>query len=461
MNLYKYRADTEYTAEIFRTRKVWLSTAAGLNDPFECEMQAVDAAFRLAQVRKMKEAQLSGFLLSALHSTKSGTAFFGLQKKETRRLLQEFKNLKDFDRAYAKFRNFMQKKCGNPPSDPDSMFASTSEQLSAVGIFSLSQVPDQPLMWAHYADDHKGICLGFEITDGSALGDVERCLRVEYGNGVPEFSEQPIAALTLSLDNSGAVSTASRLAFSDPSLRAAVSTKGPEWKYEQEWRYIEPIGGAYDWPAPITEITFGLRCPQERRAFYIGLARECIPNEVRFYEMRKVPNTKSLERVRLEVDPATIPQHAAGTSMDEVQRLMHTRQFSAALLAIDSLQGEGQVSAELWRCKGIALGWDGRHEAALECFNRATDLDDEMFSAWYQKGVALTQLERFDDAIAAYLRAQQLCADEPSIAFNLGSIFAYLQRYGEAIAQIESAVKLGHPRASDLLARVKAQMPGP
>src|ERR1035438_8493458 len=31
-----------------------------------------------------------------------------------------------------------------------------------VGILSLTEVPDDPVMWAHYADSHRGILVGFD-----------------------------------------------------------------------------------------------------------------------------------------------------------------------------------------------------------------------------------------------------------------------------------------------------------
>ena len=33
----------------------------------------------------------------------------------------------------------------------------------SVGVICFSEIMDSPLMWAHYADSHKGICLGFEV----------------------------------------------------------------------------------------------------------------------------------------------------------------------------------------------------------------------------------------------------------------------------------------------------------
>jgi hypothetical protein len=50
---YKYRSDSEYTEQIFTSGKVFLSTAEGLNDPFECSMQEIGKSWIEEKVREM------------------------------------------------------------------------------------------------------------------------------------------------------------------------------------------------------------------------------------------------------------------------------------------------------------------------------------------------------------------------------------------------------------------------
>jgi tetratricopeptide (TPR) repeat protein len=455
MIVYKYRRDADTTESIFTSKKVWLSTPAALNDPFESELRPIDPALRAAKTSEMKQAQLAGFLLQALGAKKTG-GFFGLTKLEVAGLLDRFSTFSDLDEAYAEYANFIKGRIGNPPSDPEKMFSQLPAQMSGVGIFSLSEVPDNLLMWAHYAGDHSGLSLGFEVTDGSALASDEHCLHVDYSGVVPKLHENFHQQLNITLDSRGGLQSSSRIAFSDPVLRAAISTKGPEWEYEREWRYVEPSAGAFDWPGPIVEITFGLRCAQERRDYYVKLAEEFIPNDVRFYEMRKVPDTKSMQRVRLLPPVVERVAAAALPSVTQLEKLLKNGRYIEALAMVDQLIAGAPGSAELWRCKGLALGWSEDHEAALSCFEQAISLQPDFFSAWYQKGVALMVLSRFDEAIDAYSEAKRLCAREPSVAYNLGSVLAHLKRYDEALVQLKDAKKLGHPRAAHKLKSVKA-----
>lgn len=95
------------------------------------------------------------------------------------------------------------------------------------GVLSLSETPDNLLMWSHYGDSHRGVVLGFdenhtffqgaEITPG-----LSRLNRVEYNQ------KRPILSST-TRDN--------------PKVFLRKST---EWAYEKEWRLIRPLSEAAD-----------------------------------------------------------------------------------------------------------------------------------------------------------------------------------------------------------------------
>jgi hypothetical protein len=75
------------------------------------------------------------------------------------------------------------------------------------GIICFSKQWSNPLLWSHYADKHRGICLGFEADD--------RALKaVSY---VAERADLPIPP-TLE------------------SMQQLLFTKFQDWQYEEEWR---------------------------------------------------------------------------------------------------------------------------------------------------------------------------------------------------------------------------------
>jgi len=458
MILYKYRQDGGNTESIFTSGKVWLSKPAALNDPFEASLQPVDPAFSADKTEQMKQFQLVTFLLDARRS-RGKKRFFGLDDAGIDALLLRFEKFDELDQAYAALRDFMVREKGQPLPDPADLFSRLPAELADIGIFSLSEAADQELMWAHYATD-KGLSLGFEVEAGCPLADAQRCLPVIYSDApIPALGQDFHRELRITTDAQGRASSRSRIPLSDPDIRAAITTKSTHWAYEREWRYVEPAGGAFDWPGRIVEITFGLNLPQARREHYARLARAFVPNPVQFHELRKVPNMRTLQRVPIAIPPGAPAAALPQAMLTEIGRLLVGRNHGAALPLIETLMAAHSASAELWRCKGIALGWSDDAAGALDCFEHAIAIDPADSSIWYQKGVALTQLQRFREALPAFDAALRLGASDPSIAFNMGVVLAQLERYDEALVRLAQARRQGHPRAAARIEAVKALRP--
>jgi hypothetical protein len=84
-------------------------------------------------------------------------------------------------------------------------------------VFSLAGNRDHPMLWSHYADGHRGLCIHFRSDDESIFGVA---LRVDY---VDERPCLPIDVRSLS----------ERDAF-----ERAVLKKGRAWSHEQEYRFF-------------------------------------------------------------------------------------------------------------------------------------------------------------------------------------------------------------------------------
>ncbi len=96
-------------------------------------------------------------------------------------------------------------------SDPElrkDVIASRNEIGRGRGLLCFSRYWHNPVLWAHYADSHKGLCLGFELPNNGEAGQ-----RVEY-------VENPIKLNYLDMR------TANRILF----------TKYAHWQYEDEIR---------------------------------------------------------------------------------------------------------------------------------------------------------------------------------------------------------------------------------
>lgn len=92
------------------------------------------------------------------------------------------------------------------------------EESSKLGVISLSEKPDDILMWAHYADGHKGLCLQFDKIKLDSLINCY-CDKVDYRKVYPSFKE----FIHLPDEDRG---------------KFLLLTKSDHWEYEQEWRLI-------------------------------------------------------------------------------------------------------------------------------------------------------------------------------------------------------------------------------
>lgn len=268
--LFKYRADEEFTAKIIVDREVWLATAAGLNDPLECQTGTIPEDWKRRTIREREDAQITGVLFDFPFTPVE--RLFSLDRRLTKQWLKVFAKLPR-DRKIRRMRE-LYRQHGLSISDPSEMFDTLEHQLATVGIFSLSANDVQQLMWAHYADSHRGLAFGFAVEDGSPLANPEHLLEVTYDDEKPVFSSGHNREVRFIATDEGKIRSEDRISFNDPVFRASISTKPKDWAYEQEWRYVHERSGAHTLPASLASVTFGFRMPIERRSFYANLLRK-------------------------------------------------------------------------------------------------------------------------------------------------------------------------------------------
>jgi hypothetical protein len=92
------------------------------------------------------------------------------------------------------------------------------EMNRTIGLLCFSRTWSNPVLWSHYADKHRGLCLGFDIPDQHAkeVTYVRRRLKAEIEN--TNFSDKN----------------------SSPGYKL-ITTKYKHWRYEDEVRLIIPL----------------------------------------------------------------------------------------------------------------------------------------------------------------------------------------------------------------------------
>ncbi|MEW8292733.1 MAG: DUF2971 domain-containing protein [Candidatus Thiodiazotropha endolucinida] len=145
------------------------------------------------------------------------------------------------------------------------------------GVCCLSEEYNNPLLWSHYGDQHKGFCLGYSL-DRNPKPEINK---VAYG-GERTVQTSLIAGAVLQDDEQ-----AQELLDNQMFLR-----KAEPWQYEKEWRIFHGVG-LQDSPLKLEEINFGIRCPD---AVIHAVVEALEPRDIKFYSMHSVWKTFELDR---------------------------------------------------------------------------------------------------------------------------------------------------------------------
>jgi hypothetical protein len=187
--LYKYYTLSKWTQAIFERDEIYFPSPDCFNDPFDSKVY---------------------------------TTYEGTEEQRVRRLVRAWQTDQRQKGLPAKREELLRPKALDLVKRRQDIQAmlETSRQSSErlrqqMGIFCMTSERDNILMWSHYADTHKGFCLGFK-TDNPFFG---RALRVNYSRDCPYLNviEPP------DIDKVG----------------EALLTKARDWEYEREWRIVD------------------------------------------------------------------------------------------------------------------------------------------------------------------------------------------------------------------------------
>lgn len=193
--LYKYMSmdNIDRVEQIFKENKFYFQSPNSFNDPFDCKA-LIDCNY----------SDKDDF--SLFHSRIIRTLYPEISESELDNKIQEALSEKKF------------------PEIINSSLKNVLYQLNEIlGVFCLSEIHDDILMWSHYANSHKGIVLQFD--SGSLLKTFRHLNKVEYSkNYLPlkywnDYFDKP-----------------------NEMFKLLLCRKSEHWNYEKEWRIIQPIG---------------------------------------------------------------------------------------------------------------------------------------------------------------------------------------------------------------------------
>lgn len=198
--IYKYTAVDQNFYDLLINAKLWFSNPKDFNDPFDNNIRFKE---------NLNETELR--LLA------QGKDFIEKSKFDEETIVAYFKK---------------------NPEKLNSVYEPIKELISNVGICCFSEKYDNLLLWAHYSNCHRGVCIEFDV---AAMQEwYKEIRRVNYQDVMPDINILEV--------------------YKEPILSSIPFYKSSHWSYEQEIRIWIKDHGLIPFPmAAITGIAFGLK----------------------------------------------------------------------------------------------------------------------------------------------------------------------------------------------------------
>lgn len=156
-----------------------------------------------------------------------------------------------------------------------------AQARTKLGIFSLSKTVFNELLWAYYANGHKGFCIEYDfeqLQKSLSNRQLHGIFNVQYKNDTPEFSMNSITY---------------NLVDDTQFIKCLIATKSTAWECEEEIRitlYSSGLLGIS--PESVTGIYFGLRMAESDKELVKNSLKG---RNIKYYQLKLKPNSYLLE----------------------------------------------------------------------------------------------------------------------------------------------------------------------
>ena len=156
-----------------------------------------------------------------------------------------------------------------------SIISRIQQDLPNMGVCCFSIKMDNSLMWSHYADSHKGVCLHYEIPT-EFLNSNEK-----IGWAPVTYRNNPLTHWLISKMDEEWDANRTCLEI----MRCVLAMKRKAWRYEKEGRLLRFSSGPIEIPREfLKQICFGLNTPYADKALLINIVSKNYRN-VHFLKM--------------------------------------------------------------------------------------------------------------------------------------------------------------------------------
>lgn len=116
------------------------------------------------------------------------------------------------------------------------------------------------------------------------------------------------------------------------------------------------------------------------------------------------------------------------------------RQGEGVRLYLDFLD-QNPYSANIWYNLGLLYRSVDNFEKAIEAFDFAIVIQEDLISAHFNKGLLLIELERYREGLQTFLEANAIEKDDPHVHYHIGECYENLGMIRDAVRYYKSATQ--------------------
>lgn len=287
--VFRFQRFSAKTIEALCHDQLYFSDPSLFNDPLDCK-PSVEADLKNKELRLLLSEQIKRRVeQEALLSIKNIQLSSKSSDNRRAKSLGENSARNEIDRI-AYYATNPDYECSVVEAECHLLTCAIQEELLKRynrGVCCFSSTYDNPLLWSHYGDEHKGICIGYGVNRNPK----PKLHKVIYGGNRTVKTSLIADAIIKENPNSQELLDCNVL------LR-----KAAPWRYEREWRLFNSRG-ARESELRLKDITFGLRCPPAIIHTIIS-SLETREEEVKFFQIYEVKGSFLLKRKQF--DPSDI-----------------------------------------------------------------------------------------------------------------------------------------------------------
>ena len=282
--LFKYKSFNSDCMELIIADYLYFANPNQFNDPLDCKVSIFDDIQDEEQLKNILSILYQRIAEEKLNNAANNLHYNGPKTRDKISSLSKSESDRMIADLYQQFDFY--------DDEPFSVTGTLANLIGKIilsgysnGVLSLAQDCNCPLMWSHYADNHKGLCLGYTIPD-KAKGKIQP---INYTSNSRDIKTSQILKMLNGDANA-------KLEIE----KAIFLRKASPWQYEKEWRMISKIG-KQNASLYLSDIIFGMRC-KDTTIYTIMKSLQGRNLPITFWQMAEVHQQFTLRKIEINLD---------------------------------------------------------------------------------------------------------------------------------------------------------------